>query len=355
VNARAVVDAVATVLEGAPLAKAQFIVQGISGVEASGFDEIMRAPRIPDPLAGRLEQKDSNVLIPNASDIPDNSVLLLEENRSFIEGFLVGANHEMNEELRWREFPTDMRGTIFGRFWDRGADPDDAAADDVKPLHTWTGTSGTHFLSPAAPNVVAVVCGDIVRRFPDLVMAVNRQVIPAGGKWLASRGTTWLPRFSGRFGDAIAYFGFDLSSATLRAHIAEFYFVLLEPVGRYRFGLDIRTHAVRSSRTDLRAAPIPFPTLALAPVDRGAVVRDVKNVWGRQPTPAGPTVASFDDLSWSHVTLTGSRYIDFTRTIQIQSDPGAWGPDRDSASLAEAMLQKPVCVVVPAGRLMPDA
>jgi hypothetical protein len=31
---------------------------------------------------------------------------------------MVGLNHEMASELRWREFPTDLRGSYFRSFWD---------------------------------------------------------------------------------------------------------------------------------------------------------------------------------------------------------------------------------------------
>ena len=37
---------------------------------------------------------------------------------------MAGLNHEMARELLWRGYPTDQRGTVFRRFWDRaGAVP----------------------------------------------------------------------------------------------------------------------------------------------------------------------------------------------------------------------------------------
>jgi hypothetical protein len=50
--------------------------------------------------------------------VPQNTIGLLQTNRRFIEAFMVGLNHEMASELRWREFPTDLRGSYFRSFWD---------------------------------------------------------------------------------------------------------------------------------------------------------------------------------------------------------------------------------------------
>ncbi|MEJ2566083.1 MAG: hypothetical protein P8141_08965, partial [Gammaproteobacteria bacterium] len=81
-------------------------------------------------------------MLPGLSGLPLNTVSLFRENRHFIEAFMVGANHAMNEELRWREFPTDMRGTIFRRFWDRGMPMEDPKGDDITEIHRWTGKLG---------------------------------------------------------------------------------------------------------------------------------------------------------------------------------------------------------------------
>jgi hypothetical protein len=56
--------------------------------------------------------------LPGLENVPQNTVGLLQTNRRFIEAFMVGLNHEMASELRWREFPTDMRGNYFRSFWD---------------------------------------------------------------------------------------------------------------------------------------------------------------------------------------------------------------------------------------------
>ena len=54
--------------------------------------------------------------MPGLERVPQNTVGLLQTNRRFIEAFMVGLNHEMAAELRWREFPTDLRGSYFRSF-----------------------------------------------------------------------------------------------------------------------------------------------------------------------------------------------------------------------------------------------
>jgi hypothetical protein len=57
-------------------------------------------------------------ILPGLENVPQNTVGLLQTNRRFIEAFMVGLNHEMASELRWREFPTDLQGSYFRSFWD---------------------------------------------------------------------------------------------------------------------------------------------------------------------------------------------------------------------------------------------
>jgi hypothetical protein len=44
--------------------------------------------------------------------------------------------------------------------------------------------------------------------------------------------------------------------------------------------------------------------------------------------------------------------VDFDRLISFEDGSDLWGPNRDSASLARATLQKPICAVLPAARLI---
>ena len=75
-------------------------------------------PEFHRPMYRFLRDLSQEYILPGIEDVPQNSVGLLQTNRRFIEAFMVGLNHEMASELRWREFPTDLRGSYFRSFWD---------------------------------------------------------------------------------------------------------------------------------------------------------------------------------------------------------------------------------------------
>ena len=65
-----------------------------------------------------LRDKSQDLLVPGLTIIPENSISLLKTNPRFIKSFMIGVNHEFASELRWREFPTNMVGSYFRKFWD---------------------------------------------------------------------------------------------------------------------------------------------------------------------------------------------------------------------------------------------
>lgn len=79
---------------------------------------ILWYPEFHTPLYRYLRDKSQHLLLPGIENVPNNSVALLYTNPRFIQSFMVGVNHEFAAELRWREFPTDLQGTYFRKFWD---------------------------------------------------------------------------------------------------------------------------------------------------------------------------------------------------------------------------------------------
>lgn len=79
---------------------------------------IMAYPEFHVPMYAYLMELSEAYLLPGVEQIPQNSVAALLSNRKFIEAFMVGLNHEFAAELRWREYPTDLRGSYFRKFWD---------------------------------------------------------------------------------------------------------------------------------------------------------------------------------------------------------------------------------------------
>jgi hypothetical protein len=327
-----------------PGAKAELMIGGRLPPEMGNIMPIYRSPVLDDPLADRLRDFAPESILTDASRVATDKVAVFEENRRFIEAFLVGANHEMNKELRWREFPTDMRGTIFRRFWDRGRVAGDPSGDDVAEIHGWDGLLGTHFApGNVAADLVVVIRSAVVRKLDLPILVLNEAI---GTQWQSGSGTDHEPIFFGKLGADIAYYGFDVSrDHILKAARDRIFLVVYEPTGRLRFGLDIATAAVRQQRQDVGRQSLAFPVRVLGRTENIVPVRK------SPPGPVPPQPARWDDFSWQHVMLLPSGYIDFSLTITIPGQADLWGTGKTSASLARSFWQKPVAVVLPLKRI----
>jgi hypothetical protein len=164
----------------------------------------------------------------------------VEPDAAFIEAYFVGLNHEMGRELLWRGFPTDQRGTVFSRFWDRrgavpGATP--VSDSDIQPIAGWRRTEalGTHLTQAASDLVVLLIRGELLQRYPRATIYLQE------AKW--ARDTTnaivyegnvakripvpvttaqeWdqharFPAFTGRVGGDLVFMGFMLPRRLIR-------------------------------------------------------------------------------------------------------------------------------------------
>jgi hypothetical protein len=210
------------------------LVEAPSGVAlAPNLDRVMVAPTLDVPLYPYLARVDPGRFLPGVGDIPVDSVTVLKTNPRFVEGLLVGVNHELSRELLWRAFPTDQRGTPFRRFWDRGDD------DDIEAIHTWTPGSGLGEHGPGDPDgqVALLVRGELLRRYPNASLYAWRSV----GGVLAPNPRVpedlRTPVFAGVLGSDITFVGFDLGAAELLSGDGWF-FVVQEQATEPRFGFD---------------------------------------------------------------------------------------------------------------------
>lgn len=349
VDAGSVVSAVQALFASLPSRKAEWIIGGLAAIETEKLEQIMRAPVISDPLVQHLIAFESKTILRATDSLPNNTVSIVKENRAFVEAFLVGANHEMNNELRWREFPTDMRGTIFRRFWDRKRAPSDPAGDDIPEIHAWTGALGANY--PAhdvdrKESLVVLVRGDLIRKYGQILVTLNRADTTS---FVRGAGTEFTPVFAGQFAPDICYYGFDVDRESVLAEKPRHFFVLYEVPGRVRFGLDIATAAVRRDRFAFRTAALAFPLASLGR-DPAMVLLPEHLKTGNAP-PA--LAATWDELSWAHMTLDGAGYIDVDQTsLSVTEAPNYWSASRDAASIARSFWQKPIAAVVPATRVL---
>lgn len=312
----------------------------------------MPAPQFDQPMYEPLRTVSQDWILPGASEMPANTASLLETNQRFVEGYMLGLNHEMTRELRYHEFPIDQRGTYFRQFWDaRGYVPgageafDPERLRDVKPIHEWPagarlGANSARRTPPGGEHLVLVVKGEVFRRYPSTVVYACRARVggpdegeSAGKRVLGDEQTH--PVFRGRLDPDIRFFGFELTKEAARGGTGGeagadqgWFFVLQEQPSEPLFGLD---------------APEGY---------------------GRQ-------VTSWDDLSWGDLVsraedLPSLGHVDLDAelpdTSLVPASSGAvWHADAGrgargatAADLAFITLQKPFRVAIHGADLLPS-
>jgi len=121
------------------------------------------SPVFDDPAYAYLAAVAPEWLLPGSGDIPQDAVVVMQTNPAFTESFLVGLNHALARELAWRRFPLDPTATMFRRFW---AAAPGAPGTAVAPVSQWDADSALGDHSPAADQLVLVIRGALLRRFP---------------------------------------------------------------------------------------------------------------------------------------------------------------------------------------------
>lgn len=171
-------------------------------------------------------------LLPGAGDIPDDSIVVMQTNPAFTEAYLIGLNHRLARELAWRRFPLDPTGTMFRRFWAAAPGAADAA---VMPVSQWDASSALGDHSPAADQLVLLVRGAILRRFPTAAVYLSGAQ-PDG----TERHLT--PSMAATLGAGTTFFGFAITPdqalhPTPDTGVTAWSVVLQESVEHVRYGL----------------------------------------------------------------------------------------------------------------------
>jgi hypothetical protein len=278
---------------------------------------VLAGPEFPAPMAAVLASSHPDWLLPGLASVPEDRVLLLETNRRWVEAFLVGLNHELNRELLWREYPGELRGSPFTRFW-----PRHDQAPDIRPVASWTDATPLGAHGPAAAGatsqIVLLVRGALLRRFPDVTLyAKPAVVVERGGVRFHDErpGAKAVPHnFALRLGEDTVAYGFPIAEAVALGQDpggAGVVLVFEQPPHQPRFGLD-------------------------------AV-----------PTPESPANPFWDNVAWEHVKAprpNGAVFADARRDLQHQ--PVRWGIGADAAGFAYATFQRPVKMVFHAADLI---
>jgi hypothetical protein len=205
---------------------------------------------------------------------------------------------------------------------------------DILPLREWRDRPlGANRPGDAVDiGLVLVIRGDLVRRFPELIVyAVKAKrlasgaIVPALPERLRAEGEAdaveeaVMPVFSTRLPSDMLLVGFPFDAEKARGTSSSdgLFIVFEERIGEPRFGLD-------------------------GPID-----------------PVTPP-ASWNDLSWSHFGLAAEdavgTYLDDPQSTPgpIDGDTGRWlGTTASAASRARITLQRPVRLAIPFSRVLP--
>ena len=246
------------------------LAQAVNGVPERAEDDprplrpVMAHPVFHDPMLDDLRKISQDWVIPNFSDIPKNTITLLESNQAFIEAYLGGINNEMARELLWREYPTDLRGTYFQHLFDtRDSLSDTNSKGDIRKMHLWSGKLGEQ--SPREGSyLVLVIRGELLQKYPNTVVYANKAKFQGGDRNAARRladdavsENVCFPSFHAELEPDIALFGFALSPEEARgkreAGEPGWFFVLKERPGQINFALDKPPSPLPDSLLELKS------------------------------------------------------------------------------------------------------
>jgi len=179
-----------------------------------------------------------DLLFPGLNDVPDETVSLVKTNPRFVEAFMVGLNHEMARELLWRDYPTDQRGTYFRQFWS-------APTPDIPAIHGWTPSRALGENGTAGPvgQVVLLIRGELLRRYPNAIIYAAKAVQPTGQPRPTPGTPEAYPLFQGSLEPDVRFVGFPLTETQAKGTGTGtdlgYFFVLQQQPTEARFGEDL--------------------------------------------------------------------------------------------------------------------
>lgn len=276
------------------------------------------------PMYEPLWQLDKEWLLPNLNLIENNSLTVLETNPHFINGYMLGLNHELGREMLWRSYPADLSATFFRQFWSAPDQSMTPQYGDIEPITKWLGATATPRQSlKNSANIVLTLRGDLLRKFPNTVIFMARLKRKGNGNLepLTAENCRF-PLFSATLPPDLSFIGFDVTTSQIQSGggggaNGEWFFIVMEPVGEPHFGLD-------------------------------AVFRTNNNT-GQ---------LTRDDLAWEH--LRNPNLPDFITANNkpnlpnlVAEDKNIWGAD--AASMARLLFQQPFALFVKAADLLPKA
>jgi len=219
-------------------------------------------PFFPDPMFEPLGKLRQELFIPNLEKILPDSFALLQENSAFVEGYLVGLNHELGAEFLWRGFPADLNATYFRQFWDMndgGAWGTDKY--QILPIRNWKTSQKLGANGPAGKMkdpLVFVIKAELIQKYPNLVVYAQEAKFENGFRKPNKESAARLPIFLSHMSPDYLFAGFNLSELDVLGTTADgsgnkagWYFVIAERPGEMHFGMDQERTRPYNSWNDL--------------------------------------------------------------------------------------------------------
>jgi len=297
-------------------------VHATDGAETPGdrLEPILDAPEFPQPMYEGLRDLSQDFLFSGLEQVPVNTVTVLETNPAFVESFMVGLNAEMSHELLWRDYPTDQRGTYFRQFWDTAV----AAVPqlDMLEISEWQNNHLGDSLPRGRGNLVLLIRGDLLLRYPNSVIYAVAAEKTGGGLGLSTRPADELPPiFRGTLKPDVTFLGFQLTEDAALGkdpnHPDGWFFVIQEQPTEPRFGMDVAEFV-------------------------------------KPPQP--PPLNAWDDLSWRHLVGSEAELKAMShasvKTVLPNVPKARWGNNSNSAHHAYITLQRPVRIAIHAKQMI---
>lgn len=181
--------------------------------EAPLPSRILTEPVWPEPVIDQVLKMAPDVLAPTLSQMREDTIVGMRYDAAAMEAIMVGANHELMRELRWRGLPCEVAVSPVRRAFPaptRGGTLD----PDLLPLRNWGDTPlGSHAAQGAdaqgaGVDFVAIMRSSLIRRFPDVTVTLNRAAENGQGRVLDARRQPVAPAITGTLGEDLIYFGF---------------------------------------------------------------------------------------------------------------------------------------------------
>jgi hypothetical protein len=273
---------------------------------------------LPQPMYVPLREISQDLILPGVEKVPQNTLGLLLTNTRFVESYMVGVNHSLTAELRWRSAPTGMRTTWSRQFWEPLTSSPVAAeaVKDIPQIRNWTKALGANAGTNGQGALVLLVRGDLLKKYPNTVIYAvlggtnGKPALPefnSGAPAVVIR-----PLFTGSLPPDLTFFGWPFKEEDARGRTPGYanglFFVIEERIGEPRFGID-------------------------------------------EGPASAQTLDDWNDLAWGQLSVAENAYINATTPTNATATP-PWSDT--SANIADILFQPPVRIVVDARRMLPE-